>query len=571
MKIYLKFILILLSISACQSPPGSTSAYFFEEVRPTYNAQNAMASTAYVEQFWRLPGNSGFDSSIYHVEKILLDAGYVKEAEASPEDRLVYRLETRPMEEMAWEPVSGTVTLVGEETPLLDYATNRNMININSLSTPEEGVEAEVVWVKSLGEVEDLDLEGKIAFVETHPYWAFRAGIFRQGAVGLFTYRLPDYTQPEKHNTSIQFSGIPETEESVFGISLSYSAMTALKAKLEQGTTRVRVILDTKRYESEELTLVAKVRGSQAPEEEFVFSAHVQEPGANDNASGVGCLAESARTAAELLAGGKIDPKRTVTFLWGDEITSTRRYVEEMAEQPIDILWGVSLDMVGQNTDVTGGTFLIEKMPDPSAIWTRGNDQHSEWGGSPMTKEDMFPHFFNDFAIHRTQDEAAATGWVVSENPFEGGSDHVPFLRGDIPGLLFWHFTDVFYHTDNDRIDKVSPETMKHVGVSSLVTALTLTSADQATALAICEETKLAALERLTAEQVESQKALADTSTLAYETDIIMTWKEWYVEALQTVETVELAGPSAEVAEAIKASQEAVEARAKEVLAILEE
>ena len=44
------------------------------------------------------------------------------------------------------------------------------------------------------------------------------------------------------------------------------------------------------------------------------------------------------------------------------------------------IKWGISLDMVGENTDITGGTFLIEKMPDPSAIWTRGNDKTLRMG-----------------------------------------------------------------------------------------------------------------------------------------------------------------------------------------------
>jgi aminopeptidase YwaD len=61
-------------------------------------------------------------------------------------------------------------------------------------------------------------------------------------------------------------------------------------------------------------------------------------------------------------------PKRTLTFLWGDEIISTRRYVQEDSLRAKDIKWGISLDMVGENTEKTGGTFLIEKMPDPSAI-----------------------------------------------------------------------------------------------------------------------------------------------------------------------------------------------------------
>jgi len=98
-----------------------------------------------------------------------------------------------------------------------------------------------------------------------------------------------------------------------------------------------------------------------------------------------------------LIKDNKIAHDRTLTFLWGDEIISTKRYVEEDKARAKNIKWGVSLDMVGENTAITGGTFLIEKMPDPSAIWTRGNDKHTEWGGKVMTLEDMKPHYLNDF------------------------------------------------------------------------------------------------------------------------------------------------------------------------------
>tara|TARA_B110000091_G_scaffold98139_1_gene106719 strand:- start:104 stop:277 length:174 start_codon:yes stop_codon:yes gene_type:complete len=56
----------------------------------------------------------------------------------------------------------------------------------------------------------------------------------------------------------------------------------------------------------------------------------------------------------------------------------TRRYVKEDSIRAKDIKWGISLDMVVEDTEKTGGTFLIEKMPDPSAIWTRGNHKHTE-------------------------------------------------------------------------------------------------------------------------------------------------------------------------------------------------
>ena len=40
--------------------------------------------------------------------------------------------------------------------------------------------------------------------------------------------------------------------------------------------------------------------------------------------------------------------------------------------------------MTGEDTTKTGGTFLIEKGPDPSAVWERPSDPHSEWGASEV-------------------------------------------------------------------------------------------------------------------------------------------------------------------------------------------
>ena len=222
-----------------------------------------------------------------------------------------------------------------------------------------------------------------------------------------------------------------------------------------------------------------------SPDERFVFSAHVQEPGANDNASGVGTQAEMARTLAALLQRGEIDPGRTITMIWGNEIEQTQNYLAGDSVRTRDIHWGVSLDMTGEDTKKTGGTFLIEKMPDPSAVWTRGDDHHTEWGGSPVPLSMLRPHYFNDFILDRCLDQAAVTGWVVKTNPYEGGSDHTPYIQYHKPGLLFWHFTDVYYHTDGDRLPMVSPGEMKNVGVAALVSALTLTGADGPTARAL--------------------------------------------------------------------------------------
>lgn len=293
----------------------------------------------------------------------------------------------------------------------------------------------------------------------------------------------------------------------------------------------------------------------------------MQEPGANDNASGVGAQVEMARVAADLVREGRIAPARTITMLWGLEISSTARYIRQDSIRARGIKWGLSLDMVGEDTEKTGGTFLIEKMPDPSAIWTRGEDRHSEWGGSPLKKEAMTPHYFNDFVLGRALEQAATNGWVVKTNPFEGGSDHTPFLNAKIPGLLFWHFTDQFYHTDGDRIEMVSADELKNVGVTALVSALALASADAAMTRALIDEVTQAALARIATEAALSGGVVRAGGDKAQEQEILRTWADWYRDALGTFRDAEVGGVSTEVDAAIVRAQARVETAYRSALA----
>jgi hypothetical protein len=219
----------------------------------------------------------------------------------------------------------------------------------------------------------------------------------------------------------------------------------------------------------------------------------------------------------------------------------------------------MSLDMVGEDTKKTGGTFLIEKMPDPSAIWTRGEDHHTEWGGSVLKEDRMTPHYFNDYVLQRCLDQAKGTDWVVRTNPFEGGSDHTPFLTAHKPGLLLWHFTDVFYHTDGDRKEMVSAAEMKNSGIAALVSGLTMASADGATARAIVTELERAALARIGTERKLSADTLTRGGSVGYESHILEVWGAWYRDALKTADDIEAGGSSDATKAAIASSVKRVE------------
>ncbi|MEP7324508.1 MAG: M28 family peptidase [Gemmatimonadota bacterium] len=571
-------LLVSLPIQAllAQDDPRAASPgiqHVEASLRQVISGDQALETVAFVERYWRVPGNAGYNSSINQVASLLEHAGFVLEDGARAADRLVYRLERRPMTSPAWEPENATLTIAGQPAPLLTFAKNRNMLAINSWSTPRGGVEAEVVAVGA-GRPEDFqgkDVSGKIVYAEGGGMGRlFREAVVNRGAIGVIDYAMPAYTRPEVNTTSIQFGGIPlDTTRTSWGIFLSFAARESLRKALAAGPVRLKVETRTRIYPSEELTLIAEIRGTTVPDERFVFSAHVQEPGANDNASGVGTLAEIARSLGQLATQGEWTPLRTVTFIWGDEINATARFLQENAGSARGVRWGVSLDMVGENTQLTGGTFLIEKMPDPSAIWTRGEDHHTEWGGEALSLAQMTPHYLNDFVLDRCRDQAAVTHWVVKTNPFEGGSDHQAFLDAGKPGLLLWHFTDQFYHTDNDRLDKVSPETMANVGVCAASVAAVLASPDSGTARAIVDETERAALDRLATEFELSRAAVAHGGKLDQEVLLLTTWTEWYTKAIQAASDVDIGGPTAATTAAIDHAASAISAAGMNYIARL--
>lgn len=525
-----------------EKPSAVTTEDYFNLLREHISGEKAYETTAYVSQFWRVVGNEGFNKSIFKVAADLEAAGYVLEEKSTKTDRFTYRIEKRPLETLTWEPINAEVTLNGENTPLLAHTNNRNMTYLNAVSTPASGVSGEVVYIRDLEALEKIAVRGKIIFTENnHALGIYNEGILKKGALGMFSYNNPSYLQPEKNTTSIQFRSLPHHPANTWAIALSYGAKEKLKSALEKGTVRARVKVATKIYPSEDLTLVAEVRGSELPEERLVFSAHVQEPGANDNASGVGAQLEMAITTAKLIRSETVDARRSITFIWGDEIISTQRYIVEDEKRAKNIKWGISMDMVGENTALTGGSFLIEKMPDPSAIWTRGKDKHSEWGGRPLTLEDMKPHYLNDYIIHNFKKQGTFAQWEVNTNPYEGGSDHTPFLRADIPGLLLWHFTDQFYHTDNDTMDKVSQETLKNVSTAALASALTLVNGNSYTATEIIEIVKTAATDRLASEYLISENAIKEGATKENEIEILQAWADWYLQAIRS--TRDMANP----------------------------
>lgn len=559
-----------------ESPTHPTILRYQTFARNAISGEGARELVAFLDPSYRVPGNRPFDEAIQRVVEELEAVGYVDEGEAATDpsvsSSLTYRIEERPLTGPTWEPLEASLALAGSSEPLMTLETNINLVAANSYSTPPGGIEAEVIYVGSGSpeEFEGMDVEGKVVMGDAHPRALFSRAVQERGALGILAYRLSSFNRPEANRTIAPMSSIPQDSVARgWGLLLSGEARDALLAAGKNGPIRVVVNVETRVYPSTELTLVAEVRGTVRPQERFVFSAHVQESGANDNASGVAAQSEIARALAMGLRDGVFEPKRTITMIWGDEIRSTRRFLEDDSVRAQGVLWGMSLDMVGENTEKTGGTFLIEKMPDPSAVWTRGKDRHTEWGGRPLELTDMTPHYLNDVVLNRCLDQAADSDWEVRTNPFEGGSDHVPFLQSGAAGILLWHFTDQFYHTDGDRLEMVSAETLWNVGVCATVSAMTLVSTDVETAVSLVEEVRDAALRRLAVESALSREAVEAGKDPLDEAAILHAWTDWYLKALLSMETLEVGAPSRPLLQAVQEARDQVDTTARSYRGLL--
>jgi len=232
--------------------------------------------------------------------------------------------------------------------------------------------------------------------------------------------------------------------------------------------------------------------------------------------------------------------------MWVDEVRGSRQWISSHAADARRVQYMFAMDMTGEDTSKTGGTFLIEKQADPTAVWARPSDPHTEWGAGDVQADSLKGSLLNDLHLAVCLRRAADSGWIVRTNPYEGGSDHTAFASAGIPSLLNWHFTDRYYHTSQDRLDKVSAAEMKNVGVAVATSAWLLGSADNADGAAVLDLIADAARRRLALEREQGASLVAkapdSAAASATEQRVRAAWIKWYGEALDSVERLPVGG-----------------------------
>lgn len=457
------------------------TARFAARVLDAFEAERALATAAYADRYYREPGNEGFDAVIDHLESELRSAGYG----ADPRSTLAV-IET-PMESPAWTPRSARLELVADAgvRVLHSFAApedrDRTMLPRNAPAARVEGPLATAL---------DAVVPGSVLLVDAPLRAQLLADARARGAVLVLSADLAEYNVDpspggRRHEDAIAYRHVSYPAPLPVAQVSPRVARTLRAAALASDSARVRFEADVAFAERPLRTLVATVVGSVRPDECVAVAAHVQEPGACDNASGVGTLLEAARVALTALER----PARSVVFVFGDEMTQSRVFLEHT---PLFCIAALAADMTGESAERTGATALLERAPDPGARVPLPPDRHTAWVGNSSSRTPPAPPASEAAA---GEDEFAANGlavvarcalvdvglrekgWKTAEHPFEGGSDHSVFLARGIPAVLFWHFTDFAYHTSLDRMEHVDAAEMRRMGSALLTTAFAIADA----------------------------------------------------------------------------------------------
>lgn len=360
----------------------------------------------------------------------------------------------------------------------------------------------------------DKKVEGKILLVNGSPGTARRLGVEKFGAAGLIGWSS---SHPEFDRDEVGWSGLrlEDKDKPTFGFMVSQRQGQDLRDALERGQKIVvRAMVKTQQVPNyKDQMTVGFIKGTQYPDEELVFTAHLFEgwakQGANDNISGCTAILEAARVLRKLVNDGKIPPlKRSVRFLFVPEISGTAAYLEKYPDITKKMFADINLDMVGEGLIKNLSYMRLHQTP--WSLPTYLNDvmaSYYEWMGDSQKAAQE--------ANWRTGGILAPTG---SRDPFyyqiedySGGSDHDVFIDGSlrIPAVLMIVWPDQWYHTSGDTVDKSDATQFKRVVAISTAAAVFLANAGPAEAERIMGEVASRQMGRLGRDKAKAERLLA--------------------------------------------------------------
>ena len=231
--------------------------------------------------------------------------------------------------------------------------------------------------------------------------WNFAARA--RGAAGVISTAIAPYTRPADTPDVLQWGSIPYVESlQSFGFKATPRVGDAAARRAGEGPGHRCTSISRRTFHRRpNRTLVVEIPGR-------IAARSARRAGRARAGAGRERQRQRLRHVARRRARhpGRHPPRRAACagadaspFCGSTKSRGSRQWIKDHPDQVKGVVAMLSLDMTGEDTTKTGGTFLIEKEPDPSAVWERPSDPHSEWGAGKVDPAIVRGSFLNDLHL----------------------------------------------------------------------------------------------------------------------------------------------------------------------------
>ena len=343
----------------------------------------------------------------------------------------------------ACDVTSGTLEIAEPKSAaevLFDYAQNPFALMLYSGGTGGKAVEADLVCVEEAG-LDGGDVAGKVALVRgLNPRFAVR--LFDAGAIGVIDDQMgrrPGVKDGPEQDDATQWNNYSLPPWKIarrgFGMSISPRQGERVRRLLGEGSRiRVRADVRVRRYEGALPVITGRLAGER--DEEIFVTGHFDEPGADDNASGVAASIEAVRAIRELTCAGAAPPlRRSIRLIFAMEVRGLQALLATR-ELHKRLLLGVNADTVGSDQErATCFCSLGENFP-------------------------SLPSFADDFLaelLRRVSEENPSFQYRRVPSDIIDNVCGEPLVGAPTPQL--YHFT-AHHHTNLDRPEMLSAQAL---------------------------------------------------------------------------------------------------------------
>ena len=421
-----------------------------------------------------------------------------------------------------WQPTKGQLWVTERLGPRKLHDIYDTPVALGG-NTPTGDVSADLIDVGNGGRPEDYagkDVKGKIVMGSASLNTLQRLAVFERGAVGVLSWNsMRPVSQPDIMISSSIAATNPNGGNVGFGWMITARQARDLATRLERGDkVTMRSIVEASTFPGRQEVIHATIQGDGSTNQDVVVSAHVYEglikQGANDDNSGAALILEMGRSYISLVKAGLLPkPKRTIHFLWVQEISGTNAWLNAHPDLAKRIIADLNYDMEGLRLTASGASWLLMRTPDTFPSFLNDVAQNFMEFVAEITRERV-RYRANGYqpALDVLSPNGSRDAFYIKIDKYYGASDHATYMQHGIPAVIFNTWPDLWYHSSADTPDKLDPTQFKRAAVVSVGAMTVLAAADDPMAVRVLADVLGRGAERMTANQRKGLGYIGDVT-----------------------------------------------------------